>query len=67
MNRLSAEKPNIFQKIYEEIKYLYKIATAGSKEARELEKVKRVFEEAYRADGKSVGDTKYSLESKAQK
>ena len=66
VNRLSAEKPNIFQKIYEEIKYLYKIATAGSKEARELEKVKRAFEEAYRADGKSVGDTKYSLESKTQ-
>ena len=48
VNKLSIEKPNIFKKIWEEIKYLYKIATANSKEARELEKVKRTFEEAYR-------------------
>ena len=61
VNRLSTEQPNIFKKVYEEIKYLYKIATAGSKEARELERVKRAFEEAYRADGKGVSGTKFSL------
>ena len=48
INSLSIEKPNVFKKIYEEIKYLYKVATAGSKEARELEKVKRAFDKAYR-------------------
>ena len=42
-------------------KYLYKIATAGSKEKRQLEKVKKAFEDAYKADAKAQGDTKYSL------
>lgn len=41
-------KSKVFQKIYNEIKYLYKLATAGSKDARQLEKVKKAFEEAYK-------------------
>lgn len=62
INRLSVEHRNVFQKIYDEIKYLYKVATAGSKEARELEKVKRAFDKAYKEGGKSqTGDTKYSV------
>ena len=61
INNLSSQNRNVFQKIYDEIKYLCKIATAGSKEARELEKVKRAFEKAYREGGKTQGDTKYSL------
>ena len=61
VNNLSAKHRNVFQKIYDEIKYLYKVATAGTKEARELERVKKVFEEAYRAQGKAQGDTKYAL------
>lgn len=48
INRLSAEKPTLFQKIFDEIKYLCKVATAGSKEAKQLEKVKKTFEKAYR-------------------
>ena len=44
---LSTEKPNIFRKIYNEIKHLYKMATAGSREARELERVKRQFEKVW--------------------
>ena len=48
INSLSTEQPNLFKRIYNEIKYLYKVATAGSKEARELEKVKRAFEKAYK-------------------
>jgi hypothetical protein len=51
----------VFQKIYNEIKYLYKVATAGSKEARELERVKKIFDEAYRAGGKAQNGTKYSV------
>ncbi len=58
---LSTKHRNIFEKIYDEIKYLYKVATAGSKEARELEKVKRAFENAYRESGKAQTDTKYSI------
>ena len=61
INRLSTENRNVFQKIYDEIKYLYKVATAGSKEARELEKVKRAFDKAYKESGKASSDTKYSL------
>lgn len=53
VNRLSAEKPNVFKKLYDEIKYLCKVATAGSKEARELERVKRNFEKAYKESAKS--------------
>lgn len=48
VNNLSTQKPNIFKRIYEEIKYLYKLVTARSKEARQLEKVKRAFDEAYK-------------------
>lgn len=62
VNRLSTENRNVFQKIYDEIKYLCKVATAGSKEARELEKVKKVFEDAYRANGKQ-SDTKTEVEA----
>ena len=63
INRLSAENRNVFQKIYDEIKYLYKVATAGSKEARELEKVKRAFDKAYKAQKSTAteGGAKYSL------
>ena len=45
---LSTQHRNVFQKLYDEIKYLVKVATAGSKEGRELEKVKKLFDEAYR-------------------
>ena len=62
VNHLSANNRNIFQKIYDEIKYLFKIATAGSQEARELEKVKKIFEDAYRqSSGNAQSGTKYSV------
>ena len=63
VNNLSVNHRNVFQKIYDEIKYLYKVATAGTKEARELEKVKRAFEEAYRAQGEAAeqSGTKLSI------
>jgi len=43
ITHLSAEHRNVFQKIFDEIKYLCKVVTAGSKEARQLEKVKKMF------------------------
>ncbi len=61
INNLSTNNRNVFQKIYDEIKYLCKVATAGSKEARQLEKVKREFEKAYRESGEKQSGTKYSL------
>ena len=57
VKHLSTKNRNVFQKIYDEIKYLAKVVTAGSKEARELEKVRKVFEDAYRADVKSTGES----------
>lgn len=62
VNSLSTTKPNIFQKIYNEIKYLYKLATAGSKEARQLEKVKKTFEDAYKENVSKSKDIKYSIQ-----
>ena len=69
INNLSTNNRNVFEKIYDEIKYLYKTATAGSKEARELERVKKLFEEAYRNGGqvqKNTADSgvKYSINEK---
>ena len=62
IHNLSTNHRNVFQKVYDEIKYLCKVATAGSKEARELEKVKRASEKAYQSESKSQGDAKYSLD-----
>lgn len=47
VSRLSVEKPNVFKKIYDEIKYLVKTVT-GTKEEKELAKVKKIFENAYK-------------------
>ncbi len=58
---LSVKNRNVFQKIYDEIKYLCKVVTAGSKEARQLEEVKHKFEQAYKESAKAITDTKYSL------
>ena len=69
MRNLKAGNRNLFQRIYDEIKHLVKLATAGSKEARELEKVKKLFEDVYREAGteKSTakdGGVEYSVSQK---
>lgn len=62
INNLSAEKPGLFKKIYEEIKYLIKVATAGSKETKQLEKVKKTFEKAYKLSTvSSKNDIQYDI------
>lgn len=61
---LANKKTDVFHHLWDEVKYLYKIATAGSKEARQLEKVNRNFERAYREASKSgakVEGTKHSI------
>lgn len=71
VRRLSAENRNVFQKIFDEIKYLCKIATTGSKEAKELEKVKRAFEQVYRESSKATAkngeEVKYSISGQKAK
>ena len=66
VNNLSVTNRNVFQKIYDEVKYLVKVATAGSKEARELAKVKRAFDKAYQSGG-AVADTKFSIDKYTEK
>ena len=66
VKKLSTEHRNVFQKIYEEIKYLAKVVTAGSKEARQLEKVKHIFDKMYRESEVQKntvkdGEVKYKL------
>ncbi len=57
VRKLSVENRNVFQKIYDEIKYLCKVATAGSKEARQLEKVKKTFADIYRESNTAQKNT----------
>lgn len=68
VQHLSTNHRNVFQRIYDEIKHLYKMVTAGSKEARELEKVKHAFEKAYRAQAETSTDNSgvYDEETDAQ-
>ena len=61
VNTLYSGNRNIFEKIYDEVKYLCKVVTAGSKEARQLEKVKKAFADAYHVDTKTESGMKYSL------
>lgn len=64
IRNLSTEHRNVFDKLFAEVKYLCKVATAGSKEGRQLEKVKKAFEEAYRTETKNPtaeGGVKYAL------
>lgn len=65
INNLSVNHRNIFQKIYDEIKYLAKVVTAGSKEAKQIEKIKHAFEKAYRAQKNTAADsgTRYHVSS----
>ena len=61
INNLSTTKPNVFKRIYNEIKYLLKLATAGSNEARQLEKVKKAFDKAFK-EAKSNSTTSSEVE-----
>lgn len=64
VKHLSISDPKGFKWLWNEIKYLCKIATAGSKEARQLEKVKHQFEKAYKESaelGAKVEGVKNSL------
>ncbi|MBO5319477.1 MAG: hypothetical protein J6B01_06705 [Ruminococcus sp.] len=61
VKHLSVNHRHVFQWLWDEVKHLSKMVTAGSKEARQLEKVKHAFENAYRAEGKAQTGTQYSI------
>lgn len=64
VKNLSAKQPNIFQRIYNHIKHLIKMATAGSKEAKQLEQIKNTFDKAYKEMGKaSEADSNLTTEA----
>ena len=65
VHNLSTQNRNVFQKVYDEIKYMVKIATAGSKEARELEKVKKMFDKAWKENVKGKAVTEDSSATQA--
>ena len=52
VKRLTTNR-NLFQKVFDEVKHMWDLATAGSREKRELERVKKAFEDAYREVGKN--------------
>ena len=57
VSRLYSGNRNLFQKIFDEVKYLCRVATAGSKQARQLEKIKHTFEEVYKEGAKAQKNT----------
>ena len=63
VRNLSVQNRNLFLRLFDEIRYLGRLATAGSKEARELEKIKKLFDEAYRETKNTAqpDGVKYSL------
>ena len=66
VRKLSTENRNVFEKVYDEIKYLCKTATTASDEGRQLLKAKHIFEKMYReeVDIKNTtdeGGVKYSI------
>lgn len=48
VRNLSAKEPGIFGKVRDYIKHVFKMATAGSSEARQLERAKRMFDKVYK-------------------
>ena len=62
VRNLSVESPTIFKQVYDYIKHVYNLATAGSKEKRQLEQVKYKFEEAYKQSNVQVNNgIQYSM------
>lgn len=57
INRLANDNRNLFQKIWDEIKYMWSQAHPSSPEAAKLEKLKRAFEKAYQESGKYKKNT----------
>jgi hypothetical protein len=58
VKELSAKEPNIFQKLYNHIKRIVKMATAGSEQQKRLLKLQESFKKAY----KELGSTQKTSE-----
>lgn len=67
IQELSVKEPNIFQKFYDFIKHTLKMTTAGSKEAKQLEKIKYSFDKAYKSLNKTnsskIENNRFSIQT----
>lgn len=65
IENLAVKDRNVFQKIYDYIKHIYKLATAGTDEAKALENLKYQFDKVYKTVAEETNaDTKYSIGGK---
>lgn len=65
IENLAVKDRNVFQKIYDYIKHIYKVATSGTEEAKALENLKYQFDKVYKTVSvESNGDVKYSIGGK---
>ena len=65
VNNLSKTNQDIFMRMFDEVKHLYKMATAGSKEAIELEKVRYAFQQAYNENVKGKQESNAGARTKS--
>lgn len=56
VRNLSMKNRNVFQKVYDEIKYMLKSVTSGSDAEKQLLKAKKIFEDVYRDTKKNTSD-----------
>lgn len=65
IENLAVKDRNVFQKIYDYIKHVYKVAKAGTKEEKTLENLKYQFDKVYKTiSAESNTDIKYSIAGK---
>ena len=65
VRNLSMKNRNVFQKVYDEIKYMLKSVTSGSDAERQLLKAKKIFEDVYRDTKNNTSEkTQLSLEAR---
>lgn len=65
IENLSVKDKNIFQKIYDYIKHIYKVVTAGTEEAKAIENLKYQFDKVYKSVSEERNtDIKYSIAGK---
>ena len=65
VKKLTSENRNLAQWCLDKITHLYKMATAGSKEARELERAKSAFEDALREAEQNRADAQEAQDEQA--
>lgn len=63
VRNLSTKNRNVFQKVYDEIKYFLKRVTTGSSSEKKLLEAKKLFEDVYRETAKTTENTEVETET----